>query len=413
MSDDSGLGRLLGGLRHRDYAVLLTTYLVTQTGFWLSTVALQWQTGRLTGNDPFLLGLLYFCNLVPLLILSPVGGTLADRLDRRRLVIAGQIATATLAGILVTGLTTAGPSLWLLFAFAVGIGAAMALMGPANSALMVNAVPVDDLRSAISLQSASMNVARMIGPAIAGGLLATYGAWSAFSGYLVTSIVAALALMAVRVAPIEVEEDHARLLRRVKAGIQHARERRPAGPALLLVAVNAFLGSSYVPMLTVFAFDVLDGDDAVFTLFFVISGVGALLGAISNGVRSEPLTIRGALVVSLTLGAGLMVFATSRSVVLSAAALLVVALANFAVMTALNVVVQTVVDESQRGRVMSLYIVAWGGLVPLGSLSVGIVASLVGAVAAVLVYGTLLLLAAVAGLVWYRPEAGELTPAVR
>jgi predicted MFS family arabinose efflux permease len=400
----SRLGVLTGGLRHRDYALLLTIFLVTQTGFWLSTVALQWQTARLTDSDPLLLGLLYFCNLVPLLLLSPVGGSLADRFDRRRLVIAGQLATAALAGALVAGLGTIGPSLPLLFAFAVGIGTTLALMGPANSALMVNAVPLEDLRSAISLQAATMNVARMIGPAIAGALLAALGAWSAFTGYLVASVAAGVALLAVRTPAIEIEPDDAPLLRRIRAGLRHARERQPALPALLLVAAVAFFGSSYVPMLAVYAFEVLDGGDGAFTLFFVISGVGALVGALSNGLRHEPLSVRGAMVLTMVLGGALLVFAISRDVVLSAGALAVLAAANLAVMTALNVVVQSVIDESQRGRVMSLYILAWGGLVPLGSLSVGAVAAAIGPTAALLVYGTTLLLVTAAGLVWYRPD---------
>jgi predicted MFS family arabinose efflux permease len=401
----SRFGVLTGGLQHRDYALLLTIFLVTQTGFWLSTVALQWQTARLTDSDPFLLGLLYFCNLVPLLLLSPVGGTLADRFDRRRLVIAGQLATAALAGALVAGLGTLGPSLPLLFAFAIGIGTTLAMMGPANSALMVNAVPLEELRSAISLQAATMNVARMVGPAIAGALLAAFGAWSAFTGYLVASVAAGVALLAVRVPAIEVEQDDARLLHRIRAGVRHARERQPALPALLLVAAVAFFGSSYVPMLAVYAFEVLDGGDAAFTLFFVISGVGALVGALSNGLRHEPLSVRGAMALTMVLGGALLVFAISRDVALSAAALAVLAAANLAVMTALNVVVQSVIDESQRGRVMSLYILAWGGLVPLGSLSVGAVAAVIGPVAALLAYGTALLLVTAGGLLWYRPGA--------
>jgi hypothetical protein len=243
----------------------------------------------------------------------------------------------------------------------------------------------------------------MIGPAIAGVLLAAFGAWSAFTGYLLTSVAAGVALLAVRVPAIEIEQDHARLLHRIRAGIRHARERRPALPALLLVAAVAFLGSSYVPLLAVYAFEVLDGGDAAFTLFFVISGVGALVGALSNGLRRQPLSVRGAMVLALVLGGALLVFAVSRDVALSAGALAVVAAANFAVMTALNVVIQSVVDESQRGRVMSLYIVAWGGLVPLGSLSVGAVAAVIGPTAALLGYGAALLAVTLGGLLWYRP----------
>jgi MFS family permease len=397
------LAQLFGGLRHRDYAILLAAFLVTQTGFWLSTVGLQWQTARLTGNDPFLLGALYFCNLIPLLMLSPIGGALADRIDRRRLVIGGQLATAALAGVLVAGLFLVGPSLPLLFGFALGIGTTMALMGPANGALMINAVPPAELGSAIALQSATMNVARMVGPAIAGILLAALGAWAAFGGYLATSLVAALALLAVRIPRIVIEPDTDRWVRQVRAGLLHARERDPAIPALLLVGANAFLGSSYVPMLAVYALDLLEGGEATFTLFFVVTGIGALLGAIATGLRREPLSIRGALVTTLALAGGLLVFALSRNVLLSAAALLVLAAANLAVMTALNVVIQRVVDESQRGRVMSLYIVAWGGLVPLGSLSIGALARLVGPVSALTGFGVALLLVTGAGLTWYRP----------
>lgn len=397
--------QLFGGLRHRDYAVLLATFLVTQTGFWLSTVGLQWQTARLTDNDPLLLGALYFCNLIPLLLLSPIGGALADRLDRRRLVVIGQLATAGLAGVLVAGLVVFGPSLPLLFGFALGIGTTMALMGPANGALMINAVPPSEISSAIALQSATMNVARMVGPAVAGVLIASVGVWAAFGGYLVTSVTAALALLTVRVPPIVIAPETDRWVGQVRAGLRHARERQPAGPALLLVAANALLGSSYVPMLAVYALDILDGGEVTFTLFFVVTGVGALVGAVATGLRREPLSIRGALTTTLALAGGLLVFALSRDVRLSAAALLVLAAANLAVMTALNVVIQSVVDESQRGRVMSLYIVAWGGLVPLGSLGVGALARVIGPTTALTGASVLLLLITVAGLTWYRPTA--------
>lgn len=399
--------QLLGGLRHRDYAILLTTYLVTQTGFWLSTVGLQWQTAQLTDNDPFLLGALYFCNLIPLLLLSPLGGALADRHDRRRLAIVGQLVTAGLAAALVAGLFVTGPSLPLLFGFALGIGTTLALMGPANGALMINAVPPAEISSAVALQSATMNVARMIGPAIAGLALATIGVWATFGGYLATSLVAATALVTVRVPRIVIQPETDRWMHQVRDGLRHARERDPAVPALLLVAANAFLGSSYVPLLAVYALDRLDGGETTFTLFFVISGVGALLGAVATGLRREVPSIRGALTTTLALAGGLLVFALSSSIALSATALFVLAAANLAVMTSLNVVIQGVVDESQRGRVMSLYIVAWGGLVPLGSVTVGALARVLGPVPALTGAAMSLLALTCVGLVRSRSRADD------
>lgn len=393
------LGNLFSGLAHPAYRTLLVVYLVTQTGFWMSTVALQWLTGRLTDNDPFLLGLLYFCNLVPLLLVSPLGGIIADRRDRRTVMIAGQVATTVCSGLLVVSLATMGPSLPVLFGFAIAIGTTLALMGPAAIALMANAVPPTALPSAISLQSAVMNIARMVGPTVAGPLLAGLGAWSAFGGYFLTGSIAAVALRWVQVPPRTFEPDSESFLRQVLDGARHVRQRRPAGAALGLTAMTAFLGSSYVPLLTVFAYDVLDGGDSMFTVLFATAGVGALVGTVVTGLRPRPPRIRSVLAALVVQAVAMGVFAWSTSGVLSVAALLVVAAITFASLTGMNVLLQTVIDDRQRGRVMSLYIVAWGGLVPVGSLVLGALADVVGPAAAMSMFAGLLLALSLVGLV--------------
>ncbi len=372
----------LRGLRHRPFRVLWSTNFVTQVGFWMANVALQWQVNRLTGGDSLALGLLYFANLIPLLFVTPFAGVAADQLNRRRIVVTGNLAIGGLALLAALLLRAGVGTLLPLLVLAFGLGSLLAFNAPAGQALTANTVPPDDLGSAVSLQSAALNLARIAGPAAATPVLVAWGAAPAFLGYAATSFFTALVVSQITVERQAVGAT-APVLRRLRDGFAHARERRPALTALAMVGVSALFCSSYVALLPIFATDVLHAGDTAFTALVIATGAGAAVGALVSGVRTRPHSIRVLAAVCLALCAALVGFSQvtvfGLSLVLAAAC----GALNFALMTGLNAVLQHAVDDELRGRVMSLYVLAWGGLIPVGALALGGLARWVGPAGAV------------------------------
>src|SRR5262245_52521713 len=163
-------GRPLRALRHHTFALLWGSNVVGFLGFWISTVTFQWLVVRLTDNDALMIGLLYFFMNIPIVLLSPFGGVIADRFDRRRVIVAAQYGTALIAGGLAIAVFTGHASLPVVFAAAAGVGTMLALNGPASQAVVANVVPRVDMPSAVSLQSVGVNLARVAGPALAAPL---------------------------------------------------------------------------------------------------------------------------------------------------------------------------------------------------------------------------------------------------
>ncbi|WP_055479848.1 MFS transporter [Sphaerimonospora mesophila] len=369
----------LRSLRHPLFRAYWASFALTQVGFWMANVSLQWLAARITDSDPFLLGLLYFFNLIPLLVFSPWAGVVADRFPRSRVVALSQIliCLTSLVMVLLFALG-AGERLLVVYTFAFGLGLFMALAAPSSQAIVVNTVPPADVPSAVGLQAASMNVARVVGPGLVtpvlviigpGPVFAVYAAVSGFAGWVIAR------LKLPRQSPLLGEPS---TWSRIVQGIDHVRERPVAGQALIMVAGTAVLASAYVSQLPVVAYDILGGDDATFTALVVATGIGAVGGALFTSWRSSVPKIRGIAVQMAALGLLLaaMMNALSYLVVLGLA--VAVSILNFSIMTGLNVIVQTVVAEHTRGRVMSLHVLAWGGMVPVGALLYGWLASLLG-----------------------------------
>jgi MFS family permease len=185
-------------LRHSSFRVIWASFLVSQAGFWVSNVSLQLLVVHLSGGNAFQQGLLSFFNFIPNLLLTPIGGLVADRYDRRVVVVAAQFCVAAFAALLgimaITGLT----SLYLIYALAFGLGSAQAMGGPAGSAIVANAVPKGDLPSAVSLQSVGLNLARVVGPAVAVPIVLFGGAQAAFGIYSLLAFITATMLTRVR-----------------------------------------------------------------------------------------------------------------------------------------------------------------------------------------------------------------------
>ncbi|MCH2171791.1 MFS transporter [Myxococcota bacterium] len=391
--------RAFVALRHREYRLLFIAFLVNQIGFWISHISLQGLMVELTDNDARQSGLLFFALFLPASVVAPVAGVAADRFDRKRIVLVcyAAVAVVTAALSVFTHLGWMTPERLLLLALL--MGTSFAVSGPANMAIAANAVPEHDLPSAVSMQSASNNLTRVLGPTLAAPLLVGERFDISFGIYFVATIVAALLIAQMRLSPYLPDYTESGIFSRVRSGVEHAHQRYPALPALLTVATLSLLGVSHTVLLPIYAEEVL-GDRDWFAWLVVATGMGAFVGAIVAGsARRPPSLARSALAVA-AYGAFFALFAVSRAPTLAMFAQVLIGYFYFAVMTSLQTLIQQIVDEPKRGRVMSLFQIAWAGLVPFGSLGMGYCADILGTVPTLLGAAVLLGLFGLAMSLW-------------
>jgi MFS family permease len=368
---------MFSAFRHAPFRLLFAAFLVNQTGFWVSHISLQGLMVELTDNDTSQNGLLFFVLFLPAFVLAPLAGVAADRFDRKRIVLASYAAvcaaSAVLASLTYQGLLT--PNRMLAVAF--GMGIAFTFSGPASMAIAANSVPDDDLPSAVSLQSAANNLTRVMGPLVAAPFLATGRYELSFVFFLVASLIASGLTAAMRVRAFVPEEGDSGIFSRMRSGFDHARERHPVLPSLTIVAVMSYFGVSHTVLIPAYAEEVL-GDRAWFSWLVAATGIGAMLGALRVGQSRRAPSLSGAAVGLAIYGVVLGIFAASPNVAVALGSQLLVGFFYFAVMTSLQTLIQQLVDESKRGRVMSLFQVSWAGLVPFGSLTLGLMAGPLG-----------------------------------
>jgi predicted MFS family arabinose efflux permease len=364
-------------LNHRAFRLLFTAFLINQTGFWISHLSLQGLMVELSGNDTRKNGLLFFALFVPAFILAPLAGVAADRYNRKTILLscyAGiAVSSAALALMSFSGVMT-----WKLLLMMAGImGTAFAFSGPSNFAIAANSVPARDLQSAVSLQSAANNLTRVVGPLLAAPALATGRYEISFLAFMSATIIAAILTASMKIAAYEIDTDQSGIWARIRAGFQHARARNPAMPALSVVAALSAFGVSHVVLLPAYAQDVL-GRPEMFAWLVAATGIGAIAGALRTGRAGKVLTLREGALGLFAYGLFLVAFAQTDSIPLALIEQLFIGYFYFAVMTNLQTLIQQVVDESKRGRVMSLFQIAWAGLVPFGSLTMGYMAGPLG-----------------------------------
>ena len=401
-----GAGRvqLLSAFRHREFKLLFAAYSIGDLGFWISHITLQSEMARVTDKSPLWLGFLFFAMFIPMLLFAPAAGVIADRVDRKKMLITSRCLVGLVAAALAVLLHADIESPGMLAGFAFALGTLFAFMAPAQQAMTANAVPGDDLASAISLQAAGNNVLRIGGPAIAAPILAAWGPGWAFTAYATTNIVMVAMLIPIRVSRRTGAVDHASAWQQWKDGLQYAREHKPAVAVLMTMGVMSVFGIAYVALYPVFATDVLGHPRKDFTVLVVASGIGAVFGALAIGLRRHAPTLRTALVwlVAFSLAAG--GFALSRSWELSLALNAFVGLCYFSVTTALNTVLQMLADDEKRGRLLGLFTLTWAGLIPIGGIWMGTVADLSSAPLALQIGASVCLAYAVFALARYTPD---------
>jgi len=368
-------------LRHRNFRLFLSGQFVSLVGTWMQSVALGWLLYRLTGS-PFLLGLAGFLTQIPSLVISPLAGVWADRWNRHRLVIGTQalamVQALSLAALVLSGREAIGPILLLNLL----LGVVNAVDVPVRQSFVVEMVAGgEDLPNAIALNSSAFNLARLVGPSLAGILVAAVGEGVVFllNGLSYLAVIAAL--LAIRVPPGGHRgRPDAELWAHLREGLSYVVAFKPIRAVLLLLAAVNLLGISATVLLPIFAGDVMRGDADTLGLLVGSIGVGALAGALYMATRRSVVGLGRVIVVAVVLfGASLLALAACRHPWTAAPVLAVTGFGMMVHMASSNTIVQTLVDPGKRGRVMSFYAVAFMGSAPFGNLLMGSAAARIGA----------------------------------
>ena len=411
MAEPSKLAITLRALRHRNFRLFFAGQLISLIGTWMQNVAQSWLVYRLTGSSA-LLGMVGFAGQIPVFLMSPLGGLIADRHSRHRTVIATQTSSMILAFIF-SGLTLAHRiQVWQIFVLAALLGVVNAFDIPARQAFLVEMVGREDLINAIALNSSMFNSARIIGPAIAGILVAAIGEGWCFFANGVSYIAVIVGLLMMRLPPFTARVREASAVTHIIEGFRFVMHTGPISALLLLLGLVSLTGMPYAVLMPVFADRIFHSGARGLGILMGFSGIGALIGALALASRREVKGLGRWVSVSCGIfGVSLILFAFSRWFWLAAGMLIPVGLAMMTQMGSSNTLIQAMTPDSLRGRVMSVYSMMFMGMAPVGALLAGFMAQRFGAPFTVAAGGVIAVAGSfVFGLRWpeLRPQARQL-----
>ena len=368
----------LRALRHRNFQLFFSGQLISLIGTWMQTVAQAWLVYRMT-KSALLLGSVGFASQIPVFLMAPFGGITADRVNRQRLIVATQTAAMILAGILAFLTLSGRVQVWHIFVLASTLGVVNAFDIPGRQSFLVDMVGKEDLMNAIALNSSMFNGARIIGPAIAGILVARIGEGWCFAANSISyiAVIAGLLLMRVHCAPRASKHSP---IEDIIEGFRWANHTRIIRALLLLLGLVSLVGMPYTVLMPVFADKILHGGARGLGILMGATGVGALFGALTlaakTGVRGLGRWVAFA---CGSFGISLFLFSFSRSFWLSVALLLPAGYSMMLQMACSNTLIQTMVPDQLRGRVMSVYSMMFMGMAPFGAFFGGALAHHIGA----------------------------------
>ena len=381
--------------RSRNYRLFVLGQGTSLIGTWMQQVAMSWLVYRLTGSA-MLLGVIGFTSQVPSFFLAPVAGVFADRWEKRRLLLATQslalVQAAVLAALVLSGLI----QIWHLIILSLLLGVVNAFDIPIRQSFVIQMVDHKaDLSNAIAINSSIVHAARLIGPTIAGIFVASFGEGVCFAINSASYLAVILALTAMRLSPYELPRQKHHVWHEFREGIRYVFEVRPIRTIIVLLAFISLLGMPYSVLIPVFAKEILHGSSHTYGFLMTATGCGAFLGAIFLAVRKSVVGLgmviaRGPII----LGIGIIVFSISDIFFLSMAALVLAGFGAMTMVASCNTILQTLVAENMRGRVMSFFTVAFIGMAPFGSLIVGALAGRIGVKQTVLIGGICCLISA-------------------
>jgi len=366
-------------LQHRNFRLFFTGQLVSLVGTWMQSIALSWLVYRLTGQAT-LLGLVVFATQGPIFLLGSFGGVLADRMDPRRLVLITQVVQMAQAFLLAWLTLTGRVQVWHILTLAGALGVASAFDLPGRQVLVARTVDREHLPNAIALNSSIFHGSRVLGPAVAGIMVAAVGEGWCFLANAVSFLAAIAALMMMRLPPWVPRGVHPAVFAHLLEGVRFVRRDKRVTLLLILLGIVCLMGMPYTVLMPVYADSILHGGPRAMGLLMAASGTGAVLAAVALAGRRrteglEQIAYLGA----IGTGLALVCFAYSRVFWLSALIMVPVGMTMVAHMTSNNTLVQMLIPDEMRGRVMAFHAMVFTAGMPLGALLAGFAAHRIGA----------------------------------
>jgi MFS family permease len=383
-------------LRHRNFQLFFSGQLISLIGTWMQNVAQAWLVYRLTGSS-LLLGMVSFAGQIPVFPMAPLAGMVADRWNRRTIVIITQTASMILAFILAVLTLTNRVTVWEVIVLAALLGIVNAFDIPARQSFLVEMVGREDLMNAIALNSSIFNGARIIGPALAGILVASIGEGWCFFANAVSYIAVIAGLFMMKIPTRQAERAIKSAFDHIAEGFRFVRKTAPIRALLLLLGLVSLVGMPYTVLMPVFAKKVLHGDATTLGVLGSAAGVGALTGALALASRTRVEGLgKWVWMAGASFGVFLILFSFSHRYMLSILLLVPVGFSLMTQLGATNTLVQSMVPDRLRGRTMAIYSMMFMGMAPLGALLAGAAADWIGAPMTVALGGALAIAAAIA-----------------
>jgi MFS family permease len=380
---------ILRALHHKNYRLFFGGQSISLIGTWMQQIAMSWLVYRLT-NSALLLGIVGFSSHIPIFLLASVAGVYADRWNRHRILVVTQTLSMIQALILAILTLTGAIEVWQIIILSTCLGIVNAFDMPTRQSFFVELVEKsEDLGNAIALNSFTFNAARLVGPSIAGILIGYLGEGFCFLINGISFIGIIIALLAINVPKREEVVRISHVWQDLKEGYSYAFGFEPIRYILLQLGLMSFMGMSYTVLMPIFARDILHGGPHTLGFLMAASGVGALVGSIYLASRRTILGL-GRIIASASavFGMGIMCFSLSKVFIISLCLLFVAGFGLMVQIVSSNTILQSIVEEDKRGRIMSIYATALIGMAPFGSLFAGILASWIGAPYTIIVSGT-------------------------
>jgi len=375
--------------RYRNYRLYFCGQCVSLIGTWMQHVAMSWLVYRLTGSGS-LLGLVTAAGQISVFILTPFAGVFVDRLHRRNVLITTQVLCAVQASLLAFLALTGLIEVWHLVLLSLFLGTVNAFDMPTRHSFVIEMVEnKNDLGNAIALNSAMFNTARLVGPSIAGLLVGALGEGYCFLINAVSFFAIIFTLLAMKIPKRKQETEHPPVFDGLKEGYRYAIGFRPILYLLVVMALIGLMGMPYMVLMPIFARDILHGGPQTLGFLMGASGTGALVGALYLASRRSVIGLaRLNAIATATFGIGIIVFSLSRSLPLSLSILFFTGIGMILHMASSNTLLQTIVEEDKRGRVMSYMSMCSMGMAPFGSFLAGSLSDAIGAPNTLIINGT-------------------------
>jgi MFS family permease len=375
-------------LKYRNYRLFFSGQSVSLIGTWMQRIAMPWLVYHMTGSA-LLLGIVSFAGQIPTFLLSPVAGVLTDRWNRYRVLVVTQILSMIQAGILAWLCLSGAIQIWQIVVLSIGLGCVNAFDVTSRQSLVVELVErKEDLGNGIALNSLMFNGARVIGPSIAGILLASTSEGFCFLLNAISYVFVIISLLMMRIKTRYVRKKKIAILKELREGLDYTFGFSPMKYLLIMLSISSLMGMSYTVLMPVFAKEILHGGSNTYGFLMGAAGVGAMLGALFLASRKTVLTLGRIVPASAFLfGAGLIILSFSRIFPLSLFMMVFIGLGMMMQTAASNTILQTITNDSMRGRVMSFYAMAVMGTAPFGSLISGWLAKIIGTPATILIGG--------------------------